>query len=135
MVETDIQPTRAQRVNELIDGIESGTLVAPGTSVIVLAGPVIFGGGGVIPFPALPRPIGSVAAEIVASLRFRRKIEKIHSLGPRVTAELLAEIGAERNIFTIIDQKLERYAGLDSATVAATGGDDFWPAPLTETRP
>ena len=83
----------------------------------------------------MPKSIGSVAAEIVASLRFRRKVERVHSLGPRVTAELLAELGAEWNIRTIIDSKLERYAGLDRAAVHATGGDDFWPVPLTETRP
>ena len=88
---------------------------------------------GVIPFPAPPRSIGSVAAEIVASLRFRRKVEQVHSLGPRVTAELLAEIGAERNIRTVIDNKLERYAALDPKAVAAAGADDFWPSPLTET--
>ncbi len=78
------------------------------------------------------RSTGSAAAETVANLRFRRKVERIHSLGPRVTAELLAEIGAERNIRTVIDDKLERYAGLDPKAVAVTGGDDFWPAPLTE---
>ena len=78
------------------------------------------------------RSTGSVAAETVASLRFRRRVERIHSLGPRVTAELLAEIGAERSIRTVIDQKLERYAGLDPKAVAVTGGDDFWLAPLAD---
>ena len=81
------------------------------------------------------RSTGSVAAETVANLRFRRKVERVHSLGPRVTAELLAEIGAERNIRTVIDNKLERYAALDPKAVTVTGGDDFWPAPLTKTRP
>ncbi len=80
------------------------------------------------------RSTGGVAAETVASMRFRRKVEKIHSLGPRVTAELLAEIGAERSIRTIIDQKLERYAALDPKAVTVTGGDDFWPMPLSEAR-
>ena len=87
--------------------------------------------------PATDRaePTGSVAAETVANLRFRRKVERVHSLGPRVTAELLAEIGAERNIRTVIDDKLERYAELDPKAVTVTGGDDFWPAPLTEVKP
>ena len=91
--------------------------------------------GNVFRFPAPPKSIGSVAAEIVANMRFRRKVERVHSLGPRVTAELLAEIGAERNIRTVIDNKLERYAALDPEAVTVTGGDDFWPAPLTEAKP
>ena len=81
------------------------------------------------------RSTGSVAAETVASLRFRRKVERVHSLGPRVTAELLAEIGAERSIRTVIDQKLEVYADLDREAVTVTGGDDFWRVPLTEAKP
>ena len=38
-------------------------------------------------------PIGPVAAEIVADLRFRRQVLRLHRLGPRAMAELLAEIG------------------------------------------
>ncbi len=67
-------------------------------------------------------------------LRFRRQVEHLHRLGPRATAELLAEIGAERGITTIIDRKLERYAELDPEAMAAAGGGDFWPAPMHEVR-
>ena len=89
----------------------------------------------VIPFPAPPGTISNVAAEIVADMRFRRKVERLHGLGPRVTAELLAELGAERSIRTVIDNKLDRYAGLNPKAVMVTGGDEFWPAPLTEAKP
>ncbi len=85
--------------------------------------------------PARPqglRPIGEVAAEIVANLRFRRQVVRLHRLGPRSMAELLAEIGAERSITTIIDRKLDRYAELDPETLEVTGGDGFWPLPLRE---
>ena len=81
------------------------------------------------------RHIGPIAAEIVSEIRFRRKVEQVHSLGPRVTAELLAEIGAERSIRTVIDQKLEVYAGLDPSAVSAVGGDRFWPAPVHRIKP
>ena len=37
---------------------------------------------------------------------------------------------AERSIQTVINQKLERYAGLDPEALETTGGDRFWPAPL-----
>ena len=73
-----------------------------------------------------------VAADVVADLRFRRCVARLHRLGPRVTAELLAEIGGERGIQTIIDQKLDRYVGLDAEALAAAGGDRFWPAALRE---
>ncbi len=78
------------------------------------------------------RPIGEVAAEVVADLRFRRQVEHLHRLGPRVTAELLAEIGAERSITTIIDEKLKKYASLDPKALEVTGGNDFWQPPLRE---
>lgn len=76
--------------------------------------------------------IGAVAAEIVADLRFRHQVLRLHRLGPRVTAELLAEIGAERSITTIIDRKLARYAEIEPETLEVTAGDGFWPAPLRE---
>ncbi len=77
-------------------------------------------------------PETQIAADVVADLQFRRRIERLHRLGPRVIAELLAEIGAERSITTIIDSKLAAYTELEPATIEAAGGDKFWPAPLRE---
>ncbi len=37
-----------------------------------------------------------VKADAVADLRFRRRVERLHRLGLRAVAELLAEIGAKR---------------------------------------
>ena len=70
------------------------------------------------------------AAEVVASLKFRRQVEHLHRLGPRVVGELLAEIGAERSIQTLIDQKIDTYASLDPEALETTGGNGFWPPPL-----
>ena len=75
-----------------------------------------------------------VATDVVADLNFRRQVERLHRFGPRVTAELLAEIAAERSIQTAIDQKLDRYTDLDPATIEAAGGSEFWPAPLHQIR-
>ncbi len=75
------------------------------------------------------------AAEVVASLKFRRQVEHLHRLGPRVVGELLAEIGAERSIQTLIDRKIDTYAALNPEALEATGGDDFWPPPLWKVRP
>ncbi len=81
------------------------------------------------------KTIGKMAAEIVAHLPFQRKVERVHRLGPRILGEMLAELGAERSIMTIIDRKLDIYAHLDPATLEATGADRFWPAPLREVDP
>ena len=80
-------------------------------------------------------PKTMVAADVVADLRFRRQVERLHRLGPRATAELLAEIGVERSIMTIIDRKLDRYVDLDPAVIEATGGGEFWPVPIREVQP
>ena len=74
----------------------------------------------------------ALAAETVADPKFRRQIEYVHALGPRVVGELLAEIGAERGIRTLIDQKLATYAEFDPKVIEAVEGAGFWSAPLHE---
>ncbi len=76
-----------------------------------------------------------IAADIVADLRFRRRVERLHALGPRVVAELLSEIGAERSIATIIDRKLATYVDIDAASIESAGGESFWPLPFWAVRP
>ena len=76
------------------------------------------------------RPIGSVAAEVVADLKFRRQVEHLHRLGARAVGELLAEVSAERGIRTVVDQKLSRYAELEPEAVEVAGADGFWQPPL-----
>ncbi len=65
------------------------------------------------------RPIGPIAAEVVADLRFRRKVQRLHRLGDRVLGEFLAELGAERGIQTVIDQKLDTYAERNPCRLSA----------------
>ena len=80
------------------------------------------------------RPIGAIAAEVVADLRFRRQVIRLHRQGPRAVGEFLAGLGAERDIATIIDRKLEHYAELDAEVLEAVGGGDFPSAPIHEVR-
>ena len=80
------------------------------------------------------RANGEVAAEAVADLRFRRQVQRLCRLGPRVVGELLAELGAERGIQTVIDRKLDTYAEFDLAALEVTGGDRFWPVPTHEVQ-
>jgi hypothetical protein len=60
--------------------------------------------------------------------RFRRDVEAVCKLGPRVVAELLVELGMRGCRRTEIDAVVRRYAALDQATVTAVGGDR-WPPP------
>ncbi len=76
------------------------------------------------------RSIGAIAAEVVADLRRRRKVQRFHQHGDRVLGEFLAELGAELGITTIIDQKLDTYAQLEPEVLEAAGGDRFWQPPL-----
>ena len=81
------------------------------------------------------RPIGEVTTEIIADMKFRRAVERLHRLGARALGEFLAELGAERSIMTAIDQKLDTYAEIEPEALEATGGGSFWPSPLHETQP
>ena len=80
------------------------------------------------------RSVGSAAAEVVADLQFRQQVARVHALGARVTAELLAEIGTERSIMSIINAKLRTYASIDPQALRALGGDKFSPALWHEVR-
>ena len=74
---------------------------------------------------------GFDAAEAVADLIFQRHVEQLYAKGPRVVAELLAEIGARRSIQFIIDEMVERYAEIDDTALVFTGGARF-PPPISE---
>ncbi len=80
------------------------------------------------------RPIGEIAAEVVADMMFRRRVQQVHRLGDRVFGEFLAELGAERGIQTIIDQKLDTYIEIEPETLDAAGGDVFSPLPIHEVK-
>ena len=76
-----------------------------------------------------------VTADIIADMRRQRHVRKLHRLGPRVLDALLVEIGAERSITTIIEQKIERYAAIDPLALEALGADRFPALPIHVVRP
>lgn len=67
----------------------------------------------------------------LAEERFRRDIERLHRLGPRVLFEMLVELGSSRLIRVELDHLVGRYAGIDPAALAAAGGDRM-PPPVAE---
>ncbi len=66
----------------------------------------------------------------LAGPRFERMVEHLHSLGPRPTAELLAEIAADTGATNLVVGLVEKYAELDPEIVRAVGGDRFPPSVL-----
>jgi hypothetical protein len=67
---------------------------------------------------------GEAAAGMVGDLAFRRRVQSLCQR-PRLVAELLAEIAAERGIRVEVEGKLLRYSSLSDEALSATGGDRF----------
>lgn len=61
------------------------------------------------------------------NLRFRRDVDRLHALGPRVLYEALCEFGADRLCRFEIEELVARYAALDPERVRIVGADR-WPA-------
>ena len=83
--------------------------------------------------PSDPPRLGELTAEIISNVQFLRQVERL-CRRPRVMAELLAELGAERLTRTAIETKMARFAALSDKALAATGGDQMPPTPLHEVR-
>ncbi len=76
------------------------------------------------------RPVGVVAAQIVQDLKYRRKVKRLVAKGDRVVGEMLAEIAADRNLGTVINELLDRYLAIPDEALDIANGRDFPPAPL-----
>ena len=86
---------------------------------------------GIEPF----RSVGELAAEIVCDIKFRRRIERLHAMGPRLFAEMLAELAASHSLGTEIDRSLDRYLALDDTALDIANGHELPPIPLHEVSP
>jgi hypothetical protein len=62
-------------------------------------------------------------------VRFRRNVERVHGLGPRVLAEMLEELGRTSLHMTTIEQMVAFYAPIDPAVLSALGACKFPPRP------
>ena len=69
--------------------------------------------------------------EVVASVRaIEHLVARVHALGQRPLAEMLAEIAIATGHPEIVADRVEAYAGLDPEAVRFVGGDKFPPMPL-----
>ena len=62
------------------------------------------------------------AASLVVDPDFCRQVDRLYRRGPRIIAELLAELAAERGLGTIIQQKLARYLNISDAALDVVPG-------------
>ena len=69
-------------------------------------------------------------AQPLAGPRFERQVERLHNLGPRPLAEILAEIAAVTGRPDIVADRLQAYAQLDPEILRAVGADRFPPMAL-----
>ncbi len=66
--------------------------------------------------------------------RLERMVERVHVLGPRPLAELLAEIANATGQPAVVADCIEAYAALDAEIVRAVGADRFPPNVLGVVR-
>ena len=66
----------------------------------------------------------------VGGQRFERQIARVHALGPRPLAEMIAEIATATGEPGLIADRVEAYAALDPEIVRAVGADCFPPSVL-----
>ena len=77
-------------------------------------------------------PIGVAAARVVQDIECRQKAQRLHAKGPRLIAELLAELAASHSLGTIINRSLDRYLALDDTALDITNGHTLPPLPIHE---
>ena len=65
--------------------------------------------------------------QLLAGHRYERQVIRTHALGPRVFAELLAEIATATGQPAVVADRVQAYAQLDPEFVRAVGGDKFPP--------
>ncbi len=80
------------------------------------------------------QPSADECVRRLAGPRFEHLIERVHRLGPRPLAELLAEIATATVEPDLIADRVEAYAGLDPEAVRAVGADHFPPSVLGVVR-
>ena len=82
--------------------------------------------------PATPTSPGADAATMVADVIFRRQVEQLYHSGPRLIAELFAELAVEYGLGPAIDETIARYLALPDDALDAAGGRHLPPLPIHE---
>jgi len=83
---------------------------------------------------SINRPLSPGRAQIRDSLRFRRNVEALHSLGCRPLGEFLLELGRHHAIGDDIGERLELWHDRLTPELVRAVGADRWPAPFAMLR-
>jgi hypothetical protein len=70
-----------------------------------------------------------VPTDAINELNFRRRVQRLHRLGPRPIGELLLELAEVSGRRTWLDMKLAEYGDINGATLDVLGARD-WPRPI-----
>ncbi len=73
---------------------------------------------------------GAACAALVADPHFRHQVELLCAKGPRLSAELLAEVAIEYDLEDAIRKKIARYLSIPDAALDVAGARDFPPLPM-----
>ena len=85
------------------------------TAALKLAAPVV------VDHYDVKESSGRRAAEMVADLRFRQKVAKLHALGARATCELLAQIVVQAGAHDVVDEALDDFCRAGRQNTASRG--------------
>ncbi len=81
-------------------------------------------------FDIRPAPDNGASAALVADPLFRHQVELLCAKGPRLPAELLAEVAIEYDLEDAIRKKIARYLSIPNAALDVTGAREFPPLPM-----
>jgi hypothetical protein len=73
--------------------------------------------------------MNAIPTDAINELNFRRRVRRLHRLGPRPIGELLLELAEVSGRRTWLDMKLVEYGDINGATLDALGASD-WPRPI-----
>ena len=76
----------------------------------------------------------SSKTQLMVGPRFEGQVVRVHALGPRCLAELLAEIATATRQLELIADRVEAYAGLEPEKIRFVGADRFPPSVLGVVR-
>jgi len=71
----------------------------------------------------------SIPTEAINELNFRRRVQRLHRLGPRPMGELLLELAELAGRRTWLDQRLDAYNTIDGHNLDMLRACD-WPRPI-----
>lgn len=74
--------------------------------------------------------MSGIPTDALNDLNFRRRVQRLHRIGPRPIGELLLELAEVSGRRTWLDMRLVEYGHIDGDALADLGANDWPTAPL-----